>query len=97
MLGVVKLENLGVNDYVVEKIVNGVVKNKMAALRVLGIGKNYITEKSVYNMHTLMTKSMITHLDLSQNPLSAQFYLKLSNLRNTSLIYLNLSATLMTS
>lgn len=42
-MGILKIENIGVNDDVMVRISNGVMKNKMNALRVLCISKNNIT------------------------------------------------------
>ena len=65
-------------------------------MKVLCLKNNGINEHLAGHI-TVMAKTGITHLDLSENPLSSGFYLALGNWRASTINYLDLSSTEMNS
>jgi hypothetical protein len=50
---------------------HGIGKNiAYSPLKILSLGGNLLTEKSLYSIYNIMTKAGLTELNLSNNPLS---------------------------
>lgn len=78
-------------------MVNGMVKNITTQLKILSLNGNLLTEKSASSIFNLMTRTGLTELNLSNNPLTSSFYAQIKNLRGNTVKSLDLSSTNMDS
>lgn len=92
----VNLDNLTLRKIGVQHIHKGVLANPSNPLKILSLKNNAITDQSSLHI-SLLARSGLVFLDLSENPLGPSFYLSLPSWKLNTIRSLNLSCTDMNS
>jgi hypothetical protein len=89
-LAIAKLNNVSIKKEGFEYLCRGVTSRKTNPLKMLSLSNNYISGAKICESFSNLVRSGLTHLDLSCNPLGAEFFNSLPMIKSATIKELNL-------